>query len=273
VTLVSLTHIPELRIELGSAAQAVERAGRRVADLLLRQDDPDRGVTGLEWSIAETAGHLAGRTGRLARYLAGSAVPDGPISVVATENERDVGERAARHLHEHVEELRSNVVEFVAATRGKLGSDPYPWYSGATIDVATATGVLLGELDVHGFDVARTVGARWPIPAADARTILRAAVTVAPLYVDQEATRGVSVTLRIAVRGGPAFRLRFDDGSATVEAAAGEADATIRADPLSLVLLSYGRMSKWRAMATGKLFATGRRPWAALDFDRYFLPP
>lgn len=269
----SVTHIPELRIELGPAAQAVERAGRRVADLLERQDDPVRGVTGLEWSIAETAAHLAGRTGRLAAYLAGSAAPEGPVSVIAAENERDVRERAARTLSEHVEELRANVAAFVASTRGRLGSDPYPWYSGWTIDVATATGLLLGELDIHGFDVARTVGAPWQIPPADGRTIVRAAVALAPLYVDPEATRGVSVTFRIAVRGGPAFRIRFDDGTATVEESAGEADATIRADPVSLALLSYGRVSKWRALGTGKLFATGRRPWAALDFDRFFLPP
>ena len=269
----SLTQIPELRIELGSAAQAVERAGRRVADLLLRQEDTGRGVQGLEWSIAETAAHLAARTGRFARYLAGSNAPEGPISQIATENEQDVRERGARTLGEHVEELRSDLAAFVTASRGRLGSDPFPWYSGATIDVATATGLLLGELDVHGFDVARTVGTSWPVPAADGRTIVRAAVVLAPLYVDPEATRGVSVTFRIAVRGGPAFRIRFDDGTATVEAAAGKADATIRVDPFSLVLVSYGRVSKWRAMATGKLFATGRRPWAALDFDRYFLPP
>jgi hypothetical protein len=270
---VSLTQVPELRIELGPAAQAVERAGRHVSDLLERQDDPGRGVTGLEWSIAETAAHLAGRTGRLAAYLAGSATPDGPVSVIATENDGDVRERASRRLDDLVEELRGNVAAFVAGTRGRLGPDPYPWYAGRTIDVATATGLLLGELDIHGFDVARTVGAPWQIPAADGRTILRAAVPLAPLYVDPEATRGVSVAFRIAVRGGPAFRIRFDDGTATVEAAAGQADATIRADPVSLTLLSYGRVTKWRALGTGKLFATGRRPWAALDFDRYFLPP
>jgi Mycothiol maleylpyruvate isomerase N-terminal domain len=269
----SLTQIPELRIELGPAAQAVERAGRRLADLLERQDDPGRGVTGLEWSIAQTAAHVAARTGRLAAYLAGSAAPDGPITVIATENAEDVRERATRTLDEHVEELRSNVAAFVAGTRGRLAPDPFPWYSGVTIDVATATGLLLGELDVHGFDVARTVGAPWQIPATDGRTILRAAVALAPVYVDPEATRGVSVTFRIVARGGPTFRIRFDDGTATVEGAAGEADATIRADPVSLALVSYGRVSKWRAMATGKLFATGRRPWAALDFDRYFLPP
>ena len=269
----SLTAIPELRIELGPASESVERAGRRVADPFLRQDDPGRRVTGLEWSLAEAAAHLAARTGRFVGYLTGSKAPDRPIADIASENEEDIRDRAAGALPEQVEELRSNVRAFVAATRGKLGADPVPWYSGVTIDVATSTGLLLGELLVHGYDVARSVGARWPISPGDARTILRAAVVLAPHYVDPEATRGVSATFRIAARGGPTFRIRVGNGVATVEAAPGEADCTIRVDPVSLVLVSYGRVSKWRAMARGKLLATGRRPWAALRFDRYFLPP
>ena len=269
----SVTHIPELRIELGPAAQAVERAGRRVADLLERQDDPGRGVTGLEWSIAETAAHLAGRTGRLAAYLAGSAAPEGP-------GLRDRGrERAGRPrtrgptLSEHVEELRGQRRRVRGVDPRQAGFDPYPWYSGWKIDVATATGLLLGELDIHGFDVARTVGAPWEIRPADGRTIVRAAVVLAPLYVDPEATRGVSVTFRIAVGEGP----RSGSDSTTGRRPSRNRRGGRRHDPrrpgLPLALLSYGRVSKWRAMATGKLFATGRRPWAALDFDRFFLPP
>ena len=269
----SVTQIPELRIELGPAAEAVERAGRRVAELLRRRDDLGRRVTGLEWTIAETAGHLAGRTGRFARFLTRSASPTGTVADIAGENDADVRERAGRGMADHLDELRTGVAAFVAGTRGKLGSDPMPWYSGVTIDVATATGLLLGELLVHGFDVARTVRAPWPISAADGRTIVRAAVSVAPLYVDPSAARGVSTTFRIAVRGGPAFRIRFDDGTATVEDGSGAADVTIRVDPVALVLVSYGRLSKWRAVATGKMIATGRRPWAGLAFDRYFVAP
>jgi hypothetical protein len=32
-------------------------------------------------------------------------------------------------------------------------------------------------------------------------------------------------------------------------------------------------MSRWRAAATGKLFAGGRRPWKAISFGRAFRPP
>jgi uncharacterized protein (TIGR03083 family) len=270
---VSVTEVPELRIELAPAAQAVERAGRRLAELLSHVEDADLGVRGLEWTLGELVAHLAARTRLFSAYLAGTATPEGEIAGIATENQRHIRERRNRPVADQVEELRSNVASFVATTRGKLGADPFPWYSGLTLEVATASGLLLGELVVHGLDAARALGRPWPIARNDARTIIRAAAVLAPWYVDAEATRGDRTTYRVAVRGGPVFRVRIDDGTASVEPEDGEADCTIRADPVGLLLVSYGRLSRWRAAATGSLVATGRRPWRALAFDRSFFNP
>ena len=66
----SVTEIPELRIELAPTAESVGRVGRRLAVLLGDAADPDRPVKGLEWTIAELTAHLAARTGRFAAYLA-----------------------------------------------------------------------------------------------------------------------------------------------------------------------------------------------------------
>lgn len=269
----SVTEVPELRIELAPVAEAIERAGRRLAELLSTVEEPDRGVRRLEWTLGDLVAHLAARTGRFAAYLSGGTTPQGEIAGTAEENQRDIRDHRGRLLVELVEELRLNVASFVATTHGKLGADPFPWYSGVMLDVATASGLLLGELVVHGFDAARALGRPWSIAANDARTVIRAAATLAPWYVDPEATRGDRTTYRIAVRGGPAFRVRIDDGGAAIEPADGDADCTIRADPVALVLLSYGRIDRWRAAARGKLVATGRRPWRALRFDRSFLPP
>ena len=269
----SVTEVPELQIELAPAAEAIERVGRKLADLLTHAEEPDRAVAGLEWTLADLASHLAARTELFAAFLAGSAMPEGEIAGIAAENQRHIRERRDCPFGDHVEELRSNVATFVATTRGKLGADPFPWYSGITLDVATASGLLLGELIVHVYDAARTLGRPWPIAANDARTVIRAAAALAPWYVDLDATRGDRATYRIAVRGGPVFRVRVDDGVASVESADGDAACTIRADPSALLLVSYGRISLWRAFAKGKLLATGRRPWRALRFERSFLPP
>ncbi len=267
------TGIPELRIALAPAAEAVERAGRRLADLLAGVDDPTRSVTGLAWTLQGLAAHLAARTERFAGTLSGGPLADDELVDMSVENEREMRARSARPLEQHVDALRSNVASFVGTTKGKLAADPFPWYPGVTVDVATGTGLLLAELLVHGLDIARTLDRRWEIGAADARTIVRASAVVAPHYVDQDAARGVRTTYRFVVRGGPTFRIRIEDGTATTLPSDGEADCTIRARPAALVLVSYGRIGPWRAALSGKLLASGRRPWRAATFDRLFRSP
>jgi uncharacterized protein (TIGR03083 family) len=261
----------ELRIDVAPAAEAVERAGRRVVELL-RRADPERPTVGLEWSIGELAAHLAARTELFAGYLAGTASPQGEIREIGANNERQVREAADVPFEVRVERIGEHVDAFVRGTRGRLGTDPYPWYSGLTLDVATGTGIALAELLVHGHDAARTMRRPWPIAADDARTILRASFVLAPWYVDPTRASGTT-TYRILVRGGPRVRFRIADGAGSVEPVDGPADCAVRADPVALLLVSYGRTSRWRAAATGGLFATGRRPWRALAFSKAFLPP
>jgi uncharacterized protein (TIGR03083 family) len=263
----------ELRIDLGPAAEALAAAGRRLVELLRAVPDPSAPVEGLRWTIGELTAHLAARTELFAGYLAGTAEPEGAISDIAANNERQIRDLADVPFDTHVELIAASVAAFVERTKGRLGTDPYPWYSGLVVDVATGTGIALAEVLVHGYDVARSIGRRWRISADDARTIARASLVFAPYYVDPETTRGRSVTHRLLVRGGPRVRVRIDDGTAALEEADGPADCTIRAEPVALVLVSYGRTSRWRAAARGRLLATGRRPWKALAFSRSFLPP
>ena len=269
----SVTEVPELRIDLASVAESIGRVGRRLADVLAQVEEPARPVKGLEWTLGELAAHVAARSGRFAAYLAGEAAPEGEAAAIGAENQTDIGERREVALADLVAEMRANVEAFVGTTRGRLGSDPFPWYSGITLDVATGSGLLLGELVVHGFDAARTLDVPWPIAAEDARTIVRAVAALAPWYVDAERTRGERTTYRVSVRGGPTFRVRVEDGTASVEPADGPTDCTIRADPATLALLVYGRIGRAHAVVRGKLVATGRRPWRALRFERSFLPP
>lgn len=267
-------HVPsELWIELAPAVDAVRAAGRELAELLRGIDEPGRPARGVGWTLGELAAHLASRTRLFAAYLAGVTAPQGEIEGIAQENERLVRAEAGRPVPDLADELEGNVETFVAATRGRLGSDPFPWYSGLTLDVATATGLLLGELRVHGDDAARGLGRPWAIASADARTIVRAATVLAPRYVDPTAARGVSTTYLLEVRGGPRFRIAFEDGAVRLEPPDGPADAAIRADPAALVLVAYGRRSRWWAIVRRKLVAGGPKPWRALAFDRYFLPP
>ncbi len=267
-------HVPsELWIDLAAAVGSVASAGRELAGLIRGIDDPSRPSRGPSWTLGELAAHLAARTRLFAAYLAGVATPQGEIADIASENERLLRAAAGRSVPDLADEVEGNVGNFVSATRGRLGSDPFPWYSGLTLDVATGTGLLLGELRVHGDDAARALGLPWAFPGPDARTVVKAAAVLAPWYVDREAARGVRTTYRIELGGGPRFSVAFEDGRARVEPPDVPAACSIRADPSAFVLVAYGRRSKWWAIARGGMRAGGPRPWRALAFDRYFLAP
>jgi uncharacterized protein (TIGR03083 family) len=260
----------ELRIELGPAADALAVAGRRLVELLRAVPDPSAPVEGLRWTLGELTTHLAARTELFAGYLAGTAEPEGAISDIAAHSERQIRDLSDVPYDTHVELIAASLAAFVETTKGRLGTTRIP---GTGAHLRALGRHALAEILVHGYDVARSIGQRWRISAEDARTIIRASLVLAPHYVDPQTTRGTQVAYRLLVRGGPRVRVRIDDGSASIEDADGSADCTIRAEPRTFVLLSFGRMSRWRAAVRGRLLATGRRPWRALAFSRSFLPP
>ena len=70
------------------------------------------------------------------------------------------------------------------------------------------------------------------------------------------------------------FVVRLAGGRVTVEESVGQAvDCRVVADPLTLLLVAYGRMSRGRAITRGRLFAWGRRPWLGPRFPGLFFTP
>jgi hypothetical protein len=125
----------------------------------------------------------------------------------------------------------------------------------------SATGLLVGEQILHGYDVARTLRRRWPINTADAALMLHAVTAMMPLAVNPETARWFTASYEVRARGVPQFVVRFRNGVATVEPPSGQAvDCRLSADPVDLMLVAYGRISQWGPIARGRLRAWGRKP-------------
>jgi hypothetical protein len=58
-----------------------------------------------------------------------------------------------------------------------------------------------------------------------------------------------------------------------VRAAGGPVDCVISADPVTLLLVAYGRMPVRRAVLRGGMLARGRRPWLGMRFKDLFFNP
>jgi len=249
-------------IDLAAARTAVDLVSRRVEELLGSIPDTSVPVPGLEWTAGETGAHLVTVTSWFVDYVAGRKKPPVTTAQLPTFNaerianftERD-GTRLASHLHDAVQ-------DFLTTTSGYSGDDPFPWYDDHMIDVAAGTCILLGELVVHGRDLARAVDRGWPIDPDHARLVLAGMLSMLPLYVDQEKARGVEVSYQIRVKGSPPVYLGFADGKLNVTSAQVEpVDCRITTDPVDYLLLSYGRIGQMSPILRGKLIAWGRKPW------------
>ena len=97
---------------------------------------------------------------------------------------------------------------------------------------------------------------------------------MAPLVVRPEAGRRAPVTYEVRLRGnGPRFVIRVAEGMAVVRAVGGRVDCVISADPVTYLLVVYGRMPLGRALLRGGILAKGRSPWLGLRFKDMFFNP
>ena len=62
----------------------------------------------------------------------------------------------------------------------------FPFHAGATSTVVSGTAVILGELVIHGQDIARATGRDWPVDPADATLILSGARPLLEHWLDAE---------------------------------------------------------------------------------------
>ena len=266
------------------AADALAAEVARVTHLLRSVRDPGAHAVG-RWSLAEVAMHLSqafilvpGLAGDDISPVydilpnlepkAGSALlhdlwdlPDVTVAGVHGDPERDpklVADRIERRSH-----------DFLARVDGGSIGESHGWLvEGVTVTTLTLVWHLLNETVVHGYDIARADGRRWPVSRQHAALVLDGFVVpvLAGLgprtVVDQEAAAGLHATYGLHFRGGGRYLLTFDDGTLLIERPGSRRiDCHISADPAAFLLVAWGRRSQWPAIARGQITAWGRKPW------------
>jgi uncharacterized protein (TIGR03083 family) len=274
---------PVVALDREEAWAAIRAAAGRFTTLLQETDDIEHPAAGTDWTVAETAAHVAIVFTGFSDAIAGEPQAlqyldaDFPTRLAATNaatigmvDHADVG-----RLAELITVGAQRFLELAAAADPQMECAT-PWYGpGRTRTVDCLTALALGELTVHGHDIATGTGRPWPIPAEHAKLIVGTVCPeMSPLVVRPEAARGASVTYEIRLRGnGPRYVIRVSDGTAEARAVGGPVDCVISADPVTYLLVVYGRISLGRALLSGGIFAKGRRPWLGLRFKNLFFNP
>lgn len=267
--------------------QVLAQVGNRAADLIGSIDDMSRPVPGLDWTVGQVAAHMlvairgntasmGGNTEQLSQF-----VPEvgGYSDRMAAMTSRTLAVEPVRAPAAAATALREAVAAFVSQAEQQAPDDAVqtPWYgAGASLPVAMDSRLMIGELLIHGLDIARGLGKPWPLSKDEVLLVIPAIYAMMPRLFKADAARGVNATFKVRMRGGDTTCVRVQNGS--VDSAPwgpiySPADCALSADPVAFLLLAYGRKGQWPLIAQGRLLSYGRKPWLALSFRSWFVSP
>ncbi len=274
-------------IDTRTAQTCLAAAAQRTA-ALIESLGTDRPVAGSEWTVGETAAHLIIALRGFTHSVTGDdrewrkwedRIPDARTPErIETLNRSLIAAEPRRSAQEAARAINEGVAAFLAATT-TLPPDQdvlTPWYGdGASLTVAEATCLLLGEQVVHGYDVARAAGRKWPISTTEALLIFEAAQRMMPKMADPITIGGASITYELRLGRATRLAVRIADGTAIIEpmAAGQRVDCHVLAEPVAMVLLAYGRISQWQAIGRARMITWGTKPWLAFRLATFFSHP
>jgi hypothetical protein len=238
----------------------------KVGDQLRALPDGDLRLSRVKWSAVELGAHLVSLPRRYRRMI---TTPQPFPASLAAENERAVTLVPERDPSALADLLGTEVAGLLDA----FGDDGERavWYFTVEHTVAGLGGILLGELLVHGWDLADARDQPWPITRPQALACLRGILPAIVLAIDPDVAPQAAGTYHVRLRGADDWTFRVHDGVVTVERGRPHrADLHLSADPVVFLCNAYGLVTSVRAALSGGVIAWGRRPWLAARFGRLF---
>jgi putative sterol carrier protein len=277
----------ELHHTLSEARAAIEAVTPRLTALLRGVTDPTARAVG-EWNIGEVAAHLSHVcAGELMSASSAGADPGPPIGNTSVEgvarfNSENLDADPERDPDALASRIEDRVGELLEATRELRGDETVTWLGGMQLPVALIFCHFLGELIVHGHDIATASRGPWTIEpnhaALGGMFLFSFLESIDPesrkSFINADAAAGLRATFELRIRGSRSWFVEFDDGAMSFSnAPARPIDCHISAEPITFLLVGFGRIGPFRPALTGRLLVWGRKPHLAFKFTRLLKSP
>ncbi|MFD2765699.1 maleylpyruvate isomerase N-terminal domain-containing protein [Micromonospora eburnea] len=256
---------------------------------LARSVPPDTMVTA-DWTVTDTLAHLVSLAWYYVRLVDPASEPlpvpglDERLPLVTVDTVADANDLVLRHLTERdpeplLDRLREDVDRLLAGCAGRRPDEVVPWLGDARVPLAGLLAHLVNELLVHGHDIARAGRRPWTLPPRDAVLFLELFLAgiirhgYGRLFDGVDPPRRPRIVVLFTSAHSAPLTLALDHGRVRFAAPDERPDVTIRFDPATLNLMMFGRVSRARAVLTGRVRIGGPRPWLLPSFLRVFRTP
>jgi uncharacterized damage-inducible protein DinB len=264
-----------LVVDRAGAREALLEVTEKFADMIRPLSDTAIPIPGSDWTVGETANHVA-MAGQLFLDLAagiprthGDATKEGLAAANAEWLARDLERRADRLADAIVSSTRA----FLDSVEGQPGSQPVLTPAGK-MDMETLLSYALTHTVMHACAVARALRTKAPLRKEHVNLMMPFLTVGMQSFVRKDKTKDLTASFLLHLRGGPQVAVTFDKGILSLSTKPPRrVDCHISAEPVSLFLVAMGMKKQWGPIATGKLMTWGTKPWLALQFVGLFAAP
>jgi uncharacterized protein (TIGR03083 family) len=261
---------PNLSLDPTDVAAALTHATPWLDANLRHVDDPSVSVRGLTWSVGDVAAHVAA----MAHDYRGLAEGAAPLPVPVSERQRGIDAGLARSSERRpsilADGIRHDIEAFTAVVASSRPDHTVNWYSGTTASPAFLGAAVLGELLVHGWDIATTLHGNTTLDPSGCRY---GALAMAAASILVLTPKGKTVTADIEYRplGYEPLGVQLANGHAQITTQSmRRPDVWFAGEPTPFLLWMYQRTGELKPFLNRSIRVGGRRPWRALTMAKWF---
>jgi hypothetical protein len=242
-------------------------------DAVVRATDPAARPPGHDWTVQQILAHVVTvgcRYQQLARGGDYHHASDPRDTVRLNQTELEAAMAPVPELADELQVLSAELEGFFDAITDDRPR--FPFHAFGVVSGITGQTNWLGELVLHGEDVARAAKVPWPLAERDMRLILRGARELAPLYLRSDIAEGTNTLVALQIPEARPYVVHIHDGVAEMRErrVTDRPDAVLRASAATLTQLLYHRIGPLTATRRGLRIVGGRRPWVALRLVSHF---